>query len=121
MKSTPFSFVRSVGYATKGLLKAFRTERHMKIHVVIMLCVILFGVYIKLSMMEWSVICLCFAMVIGAELFNTAIEKLVDLVAPGYNEQAGMVKDIAAGAVLICVLVAVVVGGIIFIPKLCLW
>ena len=57
-------------------------------------------------------------MVIGAELFNTAIERLVDLVSPRRNPLAGQVKDIAAGAVLVCALAAIAVGLIIFVPYL---
>ena len=57
-------------------------------------------------------------MVIGAELFNTAIERLVDFVSPQHNPLAGQVKDIAAGAVLVCALAAIAVGLIIFVPYL---
>jgi diacylglycerol kinase len=56
--------------------------------------------------------------VITAELFNTAIEKLVDLVSPDYNRQAGFIKDVAAGAVLVSAIIAALVGLFIFIPKL---
>jgi diacylglycerol kinase (ATP) len=59
---------------------------------------------------------MCIGTVIAAELFNTAIEKLVDLVSPERHPVAGQVKDIAAGAVLICAVAAAIIGLIIFIP-----
>jgi diacylglycerol kinase (ATP) len=61
---------------------------------------------------------LAFGMVMGAEMLNTAIETLVDLVSPGHNELAGKSKDIAAGAVLISALFAAIAGLVIFVPKL---
>ena len=67
---------------------------------------------------EWTAICLCIGLVVSAELFNTAIERLVDLVSPQRHPLAGQVKDIAAGAVLVCALAAIAVGLIIFVPYL---
>ena len=67
---------------------------------------------------EWTVVILCFGVVIAAELFNTAIERLVDLVSPERHPVAGQVKDIAAGAVLVCAVAAAIIGLIIFIPYL---
>ncbi|MDA6987305.1 diacylglycerol kinase family protein, partial [Escherichia coli] len=66
----------------------------------------------------WTVVVLCFGVVIAAELFNTAIERLVDLVSPERHPVAGQVKDIAAGAVLVCAVAAAIIGLIIFIPYL---
>ena len=68
--------------------------------------------------MEWIAVILCIGMVIGAELFNSAIERIVDLVSPQRHPLAGQIKDIAAGAVLICALTALIIGLIIFIPYL---
>ena len=66
----------------------------------------------------WMIIILCIGVVIAAELFNTAIEKLVDLVSPQQHPVAGQVKDIAAGAVLVCAATAAIIGLIVFIPYL---
>ncbi len=68
--------------------------------------------------MEWVAIILCIGMVLATELINTAIERLVDLISPDRNPIAGQIKDIAAGAVLICAIAAAIVGLIIFIPYL---
>jgi diacylglycerol kinase (ATP) len=68
--------------------------------------------------MEWCVVLLCFGLVMAAEAFNTAIERLVNLVSPDFHPLAGDVKDVAAGAVLICAIVAAIIGLIVFIPYL---
>src|SRR5699024_12017447 len=74
------------------------------------------GIRLEITRTEWLVILLCFAMVLAAEAFNTAIERLVNLVSPDYHPVAGDVKDIAAGAVLICAIFAAIIGLIIFVP-----
>ena len=75
-----------------------------------------FSIYFNISTVEWCIVLLCFAMVLAAEAFNTAIERLVNLVSPDYHTLAGDVKDIAAGAVLICAIAAAIIGVIVFIP-----
>ncbi len=108
----------SFKYAFEGLFSSFKTERNMKIHIFIMLLVILCGVLLKISAIEWIICTILFAIVISGELFNTAIENLVDMVMPYKNEKAKLVKDISAAAVLVLAIGAVIVGLIIFIPKL---
>ena len=81
------------------------------------------GLALDIRPLEWVAVLLCMGLVIGAELFNTAIERLVDLVSPQWHPVAGRVKDIAAGAVLVCAVVSVAVGLIVFVPyltRLCL-
>ena len=68
--------------------------------------------------MEWCIILLVIGMVLAAELMNSAIEMLTDLASPAYSKKAGRLKDMAAGAVLITAITAVIVGLIIFIPKI---
>ncbi len=109
--------IKSFGYAGRGIRIVFGTEPNMKIHVVVAIIVILCGFLFSISITEWILCLLCIGMVMGAEMINTAIENVVDLVSPGQNELAGKAKDIAAGAVLICAIVAVIIGLIIFIPK----
>lgn len=111
-------FVKSFGYAIKGIAVAVRTEQNLQIHLVAVVVVVVAGVKLQVSTAEWMVLVLCFGIVISAELINSAIEKLVDLVSPEYNAKAGLIKDIAAGAVLVVAMAAAVVGGFIFIPKL---
>ena len=112
--------INSFKYAIEGFISSFKTERNMKIHVLAMLVVLLAGFYLKLSMTEWCFIALAIVLVIGSELFNTAIETIVDMVSPEKNPKAKLAKDISAAAVLIFALGAVMIGAIIFIPKIIL-
>ena len=76
------------------------------------------GFLLEITRIDWMIVILCIGVVIAAELFNTAIEKLVDLVSPQQHPVAGQVKDIAAGAVLVCAATAAIIGLIVFIPYL---
>ena len=80
------------------------------------MAVIIAGIVLGITRTEWIMVVMCIGTVIAAELFNTAIEKLVDLVSPERHPVAGRVKDIAAGAVLVCAVAAAIIGLIIFIP-----
>ena len=111
--------LRSFVYAGKGLKSFFRKEHNAWIHCFITIVVIFLGIVLHISVHEWIAIILCIGLVFAAEAFNTAIERLVNFVSPERNDRAGDVKDIAAGAVLICAIAAAIVGLIIFIPKLC--
>jgi diacylglycerol kinase (ATP) len=110
--------IQSFGFAFKGIAHVFAHEHNMWIHLCAALCVTVAGFYFHIDSTEWLFVLLCIGGVIAAELINSAIEKLVDLVSPQYNINAGLIKDIAAGAVLIMAIVSVIVGLIIFIPKL---
>jgi diacylglycerol kinase (ATP) len=110
--------VRSFGYAFKGISYAAATQLNFRVHLVAMLTAVLMGVWLNISGNEWHWITLCIALVLVVELLNTAIETLTDLVSPGFNEKAGRVKDVAAGAVVITALFALITGIIIFLPKL---
>ena len=110
--------LRSFAFAFKGLHYVIRSQHNFLIHLVIAGIVVIAGLVCRLNTTEWCMIIFAIAMVLSMEVINTAIEKLVDLVSPGYNEQAGMVKDIAAGAVLIVAIAAIISGIIIFFPKI---
>lgn len=108
----------SFKYAFEGIGEAWKTEQNLKIHFVIMALVIIAGFMFKISAMEWIVCLLLFAIVISLELINTAIETTVDIAMPDINEKAKYAKDIAAGAVLFSAIISVIVGLIIFLPKI---
>lgn len=108
----------SFRHAYDGLGEAFATERNFILHVAAMALVILFGVTLRISLIEWCICIILIGMVIATELINTAIECTVDLAMPKLHPKAKRAKDTAAGAVLICVIVSVVAGTIIFFPKL---
>ena len=108
----------SFTYAFRGIGWAFRQEHNLWIHTVAAAAAIAFGFVLHISSLEWIVIVLVIAGVFASELFNSAIESLVDLCSPDFDQRAGRIKDISAGAVLIATLGALVTGLIIFIPKL---
>ena len=108
------TFRRSFLFAVQGFRTAIRTERNIKV----MLCggaaTIAAGLIARLDLISWAIVLLCCGVVIAAELLNTAIETVVDLVSPEYHPLAGRAKDISAGAVwALCVIVAVV-GILVF-------
>ncbi len=110
--------IKALGFAIRGLWYVARTQRNFHIHLLVAAGVIGAGVLFGLSTVEWLVIVITIFLVLSAEAFNTAVEKLVDLVSPEYNKLAGLVKDIAAGAVLLMATMAVIVGIIIFLPRI---
>ncbi len=109
--------INSFKYAFKGIISALLSERNMKIHVNIMALVIIFGLILNISVGEWFVCIICFAIVISAEMFNTAFEQMVDIAMPEKDPRAKFVKDVAAGGVLVMAIASLVIGLIIFVPK----
>ena len=109
--------INSFKYAFKGLGSAVKSERNMKIHFTMMMLVIIAGIFFNIAIWEWITCFILFGLVIGMECVNTAIEIIVDMVSPKYNEAAGRAKDIAAGGVLACAIGATVAGIFIFLPK----
>ena len=110
-------FFKSFGYAFNGLFTSIKKERNIKIHICIMILVIIFGLILKISKTEWFICIILFGLVISMELINSAIEKTVDLITKEKNEQAKIIKDTSAGAVLVTAIVAAIIGLMIFIPK----
>src|ERR1700754_1237215 len=94
-------FIRGFGYAFNGVRHAAATQLNFRVQLVAAVVAVLLGYIFHISAGEWLWITLCIAMVLAAELFNTAIEFLTDLVSPEYNKKAGLVKDMSAGAVLV--------------------
>jgi diacylglycerol kinase (ATP) len=111
-------FIRGFGYALNGIWHATATQLNFRVHLVAAIIAVYAGYALHISKDEWLWIILCIAMVLVAELFNTALEFLTDLVSPDYNKKAGLAKDMGAGAVLITAICALVIGLIIFVPKL---
>lgn len=118
MKSKNKKIINSFKYAFQGILASLKTERNMKIHMIIMVLVIIAGMIFKISKIEWMICILLFVVVIAGELLNTSIETIVDMIMPEKNEKAKIAKDVAAGAVLVIAIGAVIIGFIIFIPKI---
>lgn len=107
----------SFKYAFEGIITTIKEERNMFIHFLIAIIVVITGIYVRLSLNEWFICLLLFALVFSLELINTAIENTVDLVTTKKNKKAKLAKDAAAGAVLIAAIFASIIGIIIFLPK----
>ncbi|HEY8783355.1 MAG TPA: diacylglycerol kinase family protein [Mucilaginibacter sp.] len=112
--------IRSFGYAFKGVAYATASQLNFRIHLGFTALAILMGYLLHISISEWLWVALSITLVLVTEIFNTMIETLTDLVSPGYNEKAGHIKDMSAGAVVIAALFAFIMGLIIFLPKLLL-
>nr|WP_262907648.1 diacylglycerol kinase family protein [Hymenobacter sp. BT770] len=110
--------VASFGHAFRGVWAALRSEVHLQFHALATVVVIGLGFYYALTRLEWALVTLAIAGVWAAELVNTAIEALTDLASPDYHPLAGKAKDVAAGAVLLAALGAVIVGALVFGPKI---
>ncbi|HKP53716.1 MAG TPA: diacylglycerol kinase family protein [Chloroflexia bacterium] len=108
----------SFRYAFAGLGYCFRTQRNFRIHIAAAFVVGLLGAFLGLSLTEWAVLALLVVMVLAAEMVNTMVEALVDLVTTQYHPLAKVAKDVAAGVVLLTAIGAVVVGLLIFGPKM---
>ena len=110
--------LRSFGYAWKGIRCCVGKEQNLSFHLIAMVVTVIAGFLLEITRIDWMIVILCIGVVIAAELFNSAIEKLVALVSPERHPIAGQVKDIAAGAVLVCAATAAIIGLIVFIPYL---
>jgi diacylglycerol kinase (ATP) len=104
-----------VKVAISGMVYTFRTQRHMRFHLYVVLAVTLMGLLFNLSLREMLVLLFVISLVLVAEMFNSAIEATVDLVQPNYHPMAKFAKDISAGAVLITTIVALVVGTLMLL------
>lgn len=118
--STSASLLRAFRCAAHGIVFALARERNLRIHFAAGAFVLYFSRFYAFSQTELALLILCIGLVITTELINTAIERTVDLCSPDIHPLAGMAKDIAAGAVLLCALVSVVVGVLLLwdIPTL---
>ncbi|MGI6045411.1 MAG: diacylglycerol kinase family protein [Eggerthellaceae bacterium] len=116
-RHSPFSLLKSFSCAQEGLSYNFFSQRNMRIHLLIALIVIICGFVFNLDLGSWAAVLICIGLVIGGECMNTAIESLVDLVSPEYQLLAKRAKDSAAAAILVFAVMSVVVGLIVFLPR----
>lgn len=111
-------FTKSVGHALDGIEYAVNHERNLKIEIFMGIVASIMGFLLKISIIEWVVVMLLIAVILALELINTAIERTVDLVTKEYRELAKVSKDMAAGAVLIVSIFSLVIGMLIYLPKI---
>jgi undecaprenol kinase len=109
---------KSFSFAISGIHNAILNERNIRIHLIISIFVIGFSIFLSITKVEWLFVIFAIGGMLALELLNTAIERLVDLVTMEYHPLAKQAKDIAAGAVFLYAIFSVIVGFIIFIPRI---
>jgi diacylglycerol kinase len=112
------AFIASFGYAFSGLWYVLRTQRNARVHAVVALLAVTAGIFLRISALEFAITFVAISGVFIAEMFNTALEACVDLASPHLHPLAKIAKDVAAGAVLVSVILAVIIGLCIFGPHL---
>jgi len=117
-KSEWAKFIAGFGYAFSGLWYAIRTQRNVRVHLLIAILVIVLGIVLHISAVEFALIFVAITAVFIAEMFNTVFELCVDLASPEYHPLAKIAKDVAAGAVLLNAILSVVIGLFVFGPHL---
>lgn len=112
------SLIDSFNYAVTGIITALKTEKNMRIHYIIAIAIIFISLFFDFTRLEFLLLLFSISLVVVAELFNTAIEKAVDLITDSYHPLARLVKDVSAGAVLVASINSMVVGYLLFFDRL---
>lgn len=107
----------SLKFAFDGLKYAYKNEQSMTVHIIITILVIMLGVIFKINSLEWIAVVFCIGIMMCLELVNTSIEAVVDLVTEKYNEKAKVAKDVAAAVSVMFSFTSIIIGLIVFIPK----
>lgn len=118
MKPSSFTVANAFSCAFRGVALCF-SGRNFKIQFCLGLLAVILGFIFHITSYEWIALIICMSLVLGGEVGNTALEVAVDLVTDSYHDLARDAKDCAAGAVLVFSLASLIVGCIIFIPKIC--
>ena len=121
MKNQKFSMrktVTSFVYAFNGLKILLREEPNSRIHLVASICTIIAGILLKVSLNEWIALVLAMGFVITLEIVNSAIENIADFISPGRDDMIKKVKDLSAAGVLVSAITALIIGLIVFLPKI---
>jgi len=121
MKPDRFSLKNRFGsfkFAFNGLCSLLKNEHNSRIHLLAAIIAIAMGIVLKINYIEWSLLIIVIGFVFLSELLNSSLESLADVIEPEWNEQIRKAKDYTAAAVLISAIISVIVGGLIFIPKI---
>ncbi|KZE45826.1 diacylglycerol kinase family protein [Rossellomorea marisflavi] len=110
--------LRSFGYAWEGVVSAWKSEQNFRIHTCVGIIVLIMATLLHVSKMEWMIILILIFLMHSLEMVNTAIEKTVDLSTGDYHPLAKLAKDLGSGAVLLFAICSVIIGLIIFVPKI---
>ena len=111
-------FFKSFGYALKGIGTVFKEEFNARVHFLAAMVAVVLGFVLKVAWFEWVILILVIGGVFAMELINTSIEELADLYSREHNPKIKKIKDLAAGAVLVAAITALIIGIIIFLPKI---
>ena len=109
--------IKSFRFAFAGIVNLLKNEHNSRVHLFVSLCVIILGFKLHVDKFEWLILILCIGLVFVTEILNTSIEKLADVVDPNWNVHIGHVKDYGAAAVLVAAGTSLVIGLVIFVPK----
>jgi len=112
------TFFNAVQYALLGIKQFFSRDRNGQIQMVIGITAIILGFTVSLSSLQWLLVLFCIGLVISLEMINSAIERYCDLVTTDFHPGIKVIKDVAAGAVLVASITSLIIGLIIFIPAL---
>lgn len=110
--------LKSFGFAFNGLKVLFVEEHNARIHLFATVLVIVLGFYLNITLFEWIALVIAIGFVLAAETFNSALENMSDFISEARNIQIKKIKDLSAAAVLISAITALVIGMIIFVPKI---
>ena len=114
----PKKFMRSFRFAHAGARHTLRTQRNIWIHLSIGIAALLAAVWLQVSLVETAILVLTISFVLVAEMINTAIEEVVNLAKPETHPQAALAKNIGAAAVLVAAIGSVIIGILIFAPRM---
>lgn len=112
------TFIKSFDFALQGMLQYFLKQRNAKIQTVMGIAAITLGFIVSISPYQWLLVLFCIGLVISLEMINSAIEIFCDMVTTDFHPKIKIIKDVAAGAVLVASIASLVIGLIIFIPAL---
>ena len=110
--------LRSFKFAFRGVGVLFREEHNAWVHLMAAVLAIAAGVFFRISPLEWALVAFAIGLVFAAEVFNSALERVCDIVQPAQDKRIGDIKDLCAAAVLLCAIAAAVIGLLIFLPKI---
>ncbi len=118
VKGPPRPFKDSIRCAWRGIVYAFRTQRNMGIHLAVAIFALAACLWFSVNVQEWLLVLLAITLVFVTEILNTAVEVVVDVLERERRPTAMIIKDLAAGSVLISATVAALIGAVVFLPKI---
>jgi diacylglycerol kinase len=121
MKNQKFTIrktIQSFRYAFNGLKIMIREEPNSRVHLFAAICTVIAGIFFKVSLIEWIALVFATGFVISLEIVNSAIENIADFISPGKDDMIKKIKDLSAAGVLVSAMTALIVGLIVFLPKI---